>query len=77
MEISRVVDHQIYPRSAIADARQAYREYCTVKARSLPSNLVEISISVKPEHKNDAREVVLGFFNYALGRAAELHFEDE
>lgn len=74
LRVERTIDHFIYSREAIADARQAYREFCNVKITRISSNQAILEIYVSNTDKNQAREIVLNFLNYALDRAAQLHF---
>ena len=69
MEFTRQVDSAIYSRKALADAREAYGKYCTVRA--LPGNdgLVGITVSVKGGYEPEARRVILEFWNYFLDTA--------
>lgn len=77
MKVTRVIDSTLYPRKAIADARQAFREYCSVQQKPLDGNAVEVSVTVDARHAADWQRVVLEFFNYALDRSAQLHFQTE
>lgn len=76
MDIIRVVDHSIYPRKAISEAREAYRDYCKIQVMPLPANCAKLVITVVSEHENEAREIVLSFLNYALDKAAEIYLQD-
>ncbi len=77
MQVSRTIDHNVYPRKALAEARQAYREYCAVTIVPLSGQRVQVTISVKMAYRENAREVILEFLNYALDRSVQAHFEDE
>lgn len=77
MDIVRVIDHALYPRKAISDARIAYKDYCSVRAEPLPGDCARLTISVLPAHADNGREVLLSFLNYALDKAAELHLQAE
>jgi hypothetical protein len=77
MQVSRAVDHTVYPRKALAEARQAYREYCDVTITPLSVQRAQVTISVKAAYHESAREVILEFLNYALDRSVQAHFEDE
>jgi len=76
MNIVKVVDHDVYPRKAISEARDAYKDYCKVQVTPMPGNRAKLLISVVPAHENDLREVVLSFLNYALDKAAEINLQD-
>lgn len=77
MDTIRVIDHALYPRKAISDARAAYKGYCTVRVEPLAGDCARLTISVLPKHVADSREVTLSFLNYALDKAAELHLQAE
>jgi hypothetical protein len=77
MPVERVIDHRIYPRKAVAEAHQAYRNYLTLAVTPLGSDQARIIISVKPEHEANDREVALEFLNYLLDKAAEIQIERE
>lgn len=68
----RVIDHTLYPRQALAEARTAYREYCSVRVEPLDSNRAQVTISVLPAHADNHREVALSFLNFALDKALEI-----
>ncbi len=77
MQVSRTIDHNLYPRKALAEARQAYREYCAVNIVPLSGPRAQVTISVKEVYCESAREVILEFLNYALDRSIQAHFEDD
>ncbi len=72
MAIIRVVDHAIYPRQAISEARTAYKEYCSVSVAPMEGNRARLTIDVLPAHRDTEREVILSFMNFALDKALEL-----
>ena len=74
MEIERLIDHRIYPRKALTEARQAYKDFCQFRVTPITSDRVRLSISVLPAHQDASREVVLSFLNFALDKAAESYF---
>jgi len=74
--VLRIVDHAIYPRKAIGEARIAYKGHCSVTVEPLPRDRAQIRISVLPKYEADGREVVLSFLNYALDKAAELQIRN-
>ena len=76
-EFTKTLDHTLYPRKALAEARQAYRDYCHLNIRPLTNDRAQVSIVVKDAYENDSRQVVLDFLNYMLDRSAQLRFEDE
>jgi len=73
----RVIDHGIYPRKAISDARAAYKDYCAVRVEPLPDDCARLTIAVLPKHATESREVVLSFLNYALDKSAEIHLQSD
>lgn len=77
MDIVRVVDHAIYPRKAIGEARTAYKEYCAVRVEPLPGDSARLTITVSPKHVANSREIILNFLNYALDISAEIHLQGE
>jgi hypothetical protein len=74
---TKLVDHSLYPRTALTEARQAYRNYCSFKVTPLGSDRAEITVIVSDEYQNDSRQIVLEFFNYALDRAAQIQFDND
>jgi hypothetical protein len=76
LEIVRVIDHSIYPRKAISEARSAYKEYCSVRVEPLPNNKAQLTISVSTDEGQSAREVSLSFLNFALDKASEQHLQE-
>ena len=77
MEIVRVIDHAIYPRKAIGEARSAYKDFCSIRVEPLASDCARLTITVLPKHAADGREVVLSFLNYALDKSAEIHLQGD
>lgn len=69
MEHARRVDNGIYSRKALAAAREAYSEYCVVRATPEGSGLVTIAVTVKPQYEADGRQICLEFWNYFLDTA--------
>lgn len=74
--VERVIDYTLYPRQALADARQAYKEYCIFKVSSMCHDRAMIQIQVKPRHADDTRQIVLEFLNYILDRAMQLQLSE-
>lgn len=72
-----MIDHHLYPRKALADACQIYRDFCRVSVSPLSSESTRIVISVQPEHEEHGRKVVLEFLNYLLDRAAQIRLDAE
>ena len=77
MEITKTIDHRLYPRKAIADARQAYREFLNFSVTPLKNDKVDLTITVKEEHQNESRRIILEFFNFALDRSSQIQFESD
>ena len=72
---TRLLDNTLYPRKAFAKARESYQQYCLVNAVPTAEGQVAVTVSVLPEHANDAREVLLEFWNFLLDTACEMHME--
>ncbi len=72
----RILDNNIYARKAVAEAQNAFREYCTVKATPAKGGQVKLAFSINTAHQNTAREVVLEFLNYALDRSVQMDLEE-
>ena len=77
LQFTKIIDHSLYPRSALADARQAYRDYCSLKIVPLVGDSAEINITIKDSYEKDSRQVVLDFLNYMLDRSAQVLFEED
>jgi hypothetical protein len=71
MTTTRIIDHGIYPRHAVSEARTAYKDYCSVRIAPMTGNKANLSIDVLPAHANNEREIILSFMNYALDKALE------
>lgn len=74
MEFTRRIDNSLYSRKALADVRNAYRKYCTARAAPASDGLVDITISVKSDYSQEARRVILEFWNYFLDTACQQRF---
>jgi hypothetical protein len=76
MPFSRILDNTIYPRRALADTRQAYREFCrlSVTPGTTPETPILV-IEVKEQHAATAHQITLEAWNYLLDRACQIHFE--
>lgn len=72
-----MIDYRLYPRTALADTRQTYWDFCRVSVSSLGSESARIVISVQPEHEEYGRKVILEFLNYLLDRATQIRLEAE
>lgn len=77
MEITRIIDHRLYPRKAISEARAAYKDYCSFSVAPLHGDQAQLTIIVSPKYAGNGREVLLSFLNYALDKAAELQLESD
>lgn len=77
MQTTRIIDREIYPRKAISDARYAFRDFFSLTVSSIDSDQDKMTITVKPEHEQQGKEIVLEFLNYLLDRSAEIHLEAE
>jgi hypothetical protein len=76
MQVVRTIDHTLYPRKALADARQAYREYCSLTITPVNGGKLQVTITVKDDYQDNARHVILEFLNYALDRSVQIHLEE-
>jgi hypothetical protein len=76
-EFIKTVDHSLYPRKALADARQAYRDYCTLKIVPLNNDCASVLITVNDSYEHEHRQVVLDFLNYLLDKSAQILLEED
>ena len=72
MATTRLIDHLLYPRQALSEARTAYKDYCSVRVEPMPGNKASVTIEVLHEHSPNEREGALSFMNFALDKALEL-----
>ena len=72
----REIDNGIYTRKALSDSRDAYRLYCDVQVAPLPNNRAKVSVNVKDPYVQDARQIILEFWNYFLDSSCKTHLED-
>ncbi len=77
MQVTRSIDHTLYPRKALADATQAYRDYCDVRITPFNSQKSHVTIRVKEVHDGSPSEVILEFLNYALDRSLQIQLEKD
>lgn len=75
MTFTRRIDNAIYSRKALADAREAYAQYCAVQAAPRSDGLVDITVDVKPAYIQESRQVTLEFWNYFLDIACQQRLE--
>jgi len=71
MTTIRVIEHALYPRQAVSEARTAYKDYCSVHVAPMAGNKASLSIDVLPAHAENERDVILSFMNYVLDKALE------
>ncbi len=71
MAITRRIDNALYSRKALAVAREAYMQYCVVRAAPQPDGLVDVTVEVKPDYAQEACQVTLEFWNYFLDSACQ------
>jgi hypothetical protein len=72
MATTRIIDHALYSRQAVSEARTAYKDYCVVRVEPMAANKANLTIDVLPAHSDKKREVILSFMNFALDKALEL-----
>lgn len=75
MTLMRRIDNALYSRKALADAREAYAQYCSVRAAPRSDGLVDITVEVKAEYTQESRQVTLEFWNYFLDIACQQRLE--
>ena len=75
MQYTRHIDNGIYSRKALAEAREAYGEYCTIRATPSTSGDVAVTLQLKPEYTNEARQVILEFWNFFLDSSCKHKLE--
>jgi len=76
-EFTKTIDHSLYPRKALAEARQVYRDYCTLNIVPLTNDRAQVTIVVNDKYEDDCRQVVLDFLNYMLDRSAQILLEED
>lgn len=77
MQLTRRIDNTLYSRKALADAREAYREYCSVRVAVTPDGFVEITVHPHRQYESDFRQIILEFWNFFLDTACEQRLEAE
>ena len=75
MAYTRSIDNALYSRKALADARSAYAEYCTVRGTPRPDGLVDVTVEVKAGYSDDKRQVILEFWNFFLDTVCQQRLE--
>ena len=73
MTTARHIHNSIYTRRALASTREVYNAYCDVRVRPEEDGRVEIVLTVKPEFREQARQVILEFWNYFLDLSCQQH----
>lgn len=77
LQIIRIIDHTLYPRRALAEARQAYQDYCTLEIVPEGNTKAKVTIAVKEAYEKESKQVVLDFLNYTLDRSVQIVLEDD
>ncbi len=72
-----VIDHELYPKKAILDARVAFLEYMDIKLSPISSSSVKLIITINPQYNENKRQIYLEFFNYILDKSTQLLLERE
>ena len=72
---TRTVDNALYTRRALNEAREAFTKYCTVRATPGSNGMVGIIVTVNQEFQQDARQVILEFWNFFLDTACQQRFD--
>lgn len=75
MALTRCIDNALYSRKALADAREAYAQYCVIRTVPRPDGLVDIAVEVKPDYDQESRQVTLEFWNFFLDTACQQRIE--
>ena len=76
MEFTRHIDNGIYSRKALAEVREAYGKYCTIRATAGPSGDIAVTMLLKHEYKDEeARQVILEFWNFFLDSSCKHKLE--
>lgn len=72
----REINSDLYTRKALVDSRNAYRSYCDVQVAPLPNNRAKVSLTVKSQYAQHARQITLEFWNYFLDSSCKEHLEE-
>lgn len=75
MEFTRYIDNGIYSRKALAEARDAYGKYCTIRSTPGPRGDLAVTMLLKHEYKGEARQVILEFWNFFLDSSCKHKIE--
>ena len=69
--LTRTVDNTLYTRRALNEAREA----CIVRATPGSNGMVGVTVTVNQEFQQDARQVILEFWNFFLDTACQQRFD--
>ncbi len=75
MAFVRSIDNALYSRKALSAAREAFSQHCIIRAIPKTEGLVEITVEVKAEYAQEARQVTLEFWNFFLDTACQQRLE--
>lgn len=75
MAFTRRIDNSLYSRKALADAREAYATYCSVRATPQTNGQVDVTVEVKADYVPESRQVTLEFWNYFLDTVCQHRLE--
>ena len=73
--LTRTIDNTLYTRRALNEARNAFAKYCVVRATPDANGLVGITVTVNSDFQQDARQVILEFWNFFLDTACQQRFD--
>lgn len=71
----RILDNNLYPKRAVADARTAYRDYCDVRVTQ-DNAFLTLTIQVKSKYQKDGHQIILEFWNYLLDISCQMKISD-
>jgi len=69
--LSRTIPLTLYTKSAIAEAKTAFFEYCRVSTIEVENNRVQVSVMPLITNPNEIRTMFLEFWNYVLDRSCQ------
>jgi hypothetical protein len=75
LRVERILDSDLYPASALADARKAFAGLCDLRFAPLDGARATAIVEVPADDLAEAREIALSCLNYALDRAIQLLLE--
>ena len=75
-DVIKKLDNEIYARKAVAETRNAFQDFCTVKATPIGNDQVELAFKINEAHSDKSREIILEFLNYTLDRSIQLYLEE-